>query len=76
MSQTSCKSSNGKHKSNSSDNSAPQPTPDSGKTMEVNIVQANPVGKTSKGRKKGKGKAKADAPKTKSSKPCVDDGSQ
>ena len=76
MSRTSRKSSNGKQKSNSSNAYALQPTPYSGKTSEVNAVQANPVVKTSKGKKKGKGKAKSDDPKMESSKPRAEDGSQ
>ena len=76
VSQTSRKSSNGKQKSNSSNNSALPATPDSGKTVEVNAIQANPMEKASKGKKKGKGKSKPDAPKPESSKPRVDDGSQ
>ena len=76
MSQTPRKSSNGKHKLNSSNTSSPQATPDSDKTSEVNAIQAHPVDKTSKGKKKGKGKAKPDAPKLESSKPHVDDGAQ
>ena len=76
ISQTSHKSSNGKQKSNSSNNSAPPVTPNSGKTTEVNAIQANPTEKTSKGKKKGKGKAKSDAPKPESSKPHADDGLQ
>ena len=61
---------------NSSNNSAPPATPNSGKTTEVNTIQVNPVEKTSKGKNKGKGKAKSDAPKPESSKPRADDGSQ
>ena len=76
VSQTSHKSSNGKQKSNSSNNSTPQASPDSSKTAEVNTVQENPIDKTAKGKKKGKGRAKSDAPKPELSKPCADEGSQ
>ena len=76
VSQTSRKSSNGKEKSNSSNNFALPAPPDSGKTMEVNVVQANPTEKASKGKKKGKGKSKPDAPKPEPSKPRTDDDSQ
>ena len=76
VSQNSQKSSNGKQKSNSSNNSA-LPTPlDFGKTTEVNPVQANPMEKASKGKNKGKGKSKSNALKPESSKPRTDDGSQ
>ena len=61
VSQNSKKYSNGKQKSNSSNNSTPPTPSDSGKTMEVNAVQANPTEKASKGKNKGKGKSKSDA---------------
>ena len=76
VSQNSQKSSNGKQKSNSSNNSTLPAPPDSGKTVEVNAIQANPMEKASKGKKKGKGKSKPDAPKPDSSKPRTEDGSQ
>lgn len=76
ISQTSQKSSNGKQKSNSFNNSALLNPPYSGKTLEVNAIQANPMEKASKGKKKGKGKSKPDALKPESSKPHADDGSQ
>ena len=67
---------NGKQKANSSNNtSANSPSSDSGKTAEVNAVQANPTDKSSKGKKKGKGKSKSDAPKPES-KSLTEDGSQ
>ena len=76
VSQNSWKSSNGKQKSNSSNNSSLLAPLDSGKTANINAIQANPTEKASKGKKKGKGKSKPDAPKPKSSKPHTDDGSQ
>ena len=66
VSQTSQKSSPpnpGKKKSTPSNNTTSQPTLNSGKTAEVNVVQANLADKTSKGKKKGKGKAKVDTQK-------------
>ena len=76
MSQNSRKSSNGKQKFNSSNNSALPTPPDSGKTTEVNVVQGNPMEKASKRKMKGKVKSKPDAPKPESSKSRTDDGSQ
>lgn len=76
VSQNSKKYSNGKQKSNSSNNAPANPAPsDSGKIAEVNAVQANPTEKNSKGKKKGKGKSKSDATKPKS-KSRTEDGSQ
>ena len=42
----------------------------------MNVVQANPADKTSKGKNKGKGKAKSDTLKHDSQKSRADDGSQ
>ena len=53
-----------------------QPTPNPGKTLEFNAIQANPVDKNSEGKNKGKGKAKVDTLKPNYSKSRADDGSQ
>ena len=76
VSQNSKKSSNGKQKANSSNNTSANPaSSDSSKTVEVNAVQANIADKSSKGKKKGKGKSKFDAPRPES-KSRTEDGSQ
>ena len=65
----------GKQNYNPSNDTASQPTSNSCKTTEVNVVQANTLDKTSKGKNKGKGKAKVNTLKQDSQKSHTDDGS-
>ena len=50
----------GKQESTPSNDTASHPILNFGKITKFNVVQGDPVDKTSKGKKKGKGKAKAD----------------